>query len=160
MARKRSVGEVRDVGVDPRYGQESIQKLINVIMKDGKKNLARDIVYTAMEMLEKKTGGNREKAVQLFHKALHQITPQIEVRPRRVGGSVYQIPKEVPQRRGKSLAYRWIATYSRKRSEKTMGGRLGNELLDAIEGRGGAYKKKLDVHKMAESNRAFSHYSW
>lgn len=160
MARKRSVGLVRDVGVDPRYGQESVQKLINVVMKRGKKDLARNIVYTAIQMLEKKTGGNKEKAVQLFNKAVQQITPQIEVRPRRVGGSVYQIPKEVPSRRGRALAFRWLATYSQKRNEKTMGTRLGNELLDAIESRGGAFKKKLDVHKMAESNRAFSHYSW
>ena len=160
MARKRSVGLVRDVGTDPRYGQESVQKLINVVMKRGKKDLARNIVYTAMQVLEKKTGGNKDKAVQLFNKAVQQITPQIEVRPRRVGGSVYQIPKEVPSRRGRALAFRWLATYSQKRNEKTMGTRLGNELLDAIESRGGAFKKKLDVHKMAESNRAFSHYSW
>jgi len=160
MARKRSVGIVRDVGVDPRYGQDSIQKLINVVMKCGKKSLARSIVYKAMDKLEHKAGGNREKTVQLFHKALHQVSPQIEVRPRRVGGSVYQIPREVPHRRGRALAFRWLATYARKRSEKTMGERLGNELLEALEGRGNAVRKKQDVHKMAESNRAFSHYSW
>ncbi|MBN2267036.1 MAG: 30S ribosomal protein S7 [Candidatus Babeliaceae bacterium] len=159
MARRRSVNFIREVGVDPRYGSESIQKLINVVMWRGKKNAARHIVYEALELISKKAGG-AEKALDLFDKAVEQVTPVVEVRPRRVGGSVYQIPREVGSRRARSLAYRWLIANAAERSDKTMGLRLGHELLDASEGRGGAVKKKIDVHKMAESNRAFSHYSW
>lgn len=160
MARRRSVNFVRDVGTDPRYGSEAIQKLINVVMWRGKKNAARRIVYDALELILKKCGGNVEKAMSLYEKALTQVTPVVEVRPRRVGGSVYQIPREVSAHRGRSLALRWLISNAASRSDKTMGLRLGNELLEAAEGRGGAVKKKIDVHKMAESNRAFSHYSW
>lgn len=159
MARRKSVSFVRDVGVDPRYGLESVQKLINVVMWRGKKNVARTIVYDAIELMAKRSGGE-EKALDLFKKAIEQITPAIEVRPRRVGGSVYQIPKEVRPRRGRALAFRWLISNASARPDKTMGIRLANELMDAAEGRGGAVKKKIDMHKMAESNRAFSHYSW
>lgn len=159
MARRRSVNFVRDIGVDPRFGSETIQKLINVVMWRGKKNAARSIVYEAMDMLVKKAG-SAEKALGLYEKALAQVTPMVEVRPRRVGGSVYQIPREVAANRGRSLALRWLISNAAERPDKTMGLRLGHEILDASEGRGGAIKKKLDVHKMAESNRAFSHYSW
>lgn len=159
MARRKSVNFVRDVGVDPRFGLESIQKLINVVMWRGKKNAARKIVYDAMDIIAKKVGGD-EKAVDLYKKAIDQITPAIEVRPRRVGGSVYQIPKEVAPRRGRALAFRWLISNAASRPDKTMGVRLAYELMDAAEGRGGAVKKKIDIHKMAESNRAFSHYSW
>lgn len=160
MARRRSVNFVRDIGVDPRFGSESVQKLINVVMWRGKKNVAREIVYDAFDLIIKKCGGSAEKALELFDKAMEQITPLVEVRPRRVGGSVYQIPKEVPVRRGRSLAFRWLISMAAERGDKTMGMRLANELLDAAEGRGGAVKKKQDGHKMAESNRAFSHYAW
>lgn len=160
MSRRRSVNFVRDVGVDPRYGSESIQKLINVVMWRGKKNAARTIVYDAMDIVTKKCGGSVEKALALYEKALEQITPVIEVKPRRVGGSVYQIPKEVPVRRGRSLAFRWLISNAKTRADKTMGERLAHELLEAVEGRGNAVKKKIDVHKMAESNRAFSHFAW
>ncbi|HBL98470.1 TPA: 30S ribosomal protein S7 [Candidatus Dependentiae bacterium] len=160
MARRRSVSFVRDIGVDPRYNSELVQKLINVVMWRGKKNAARHIVYEALEIITKKNGGSVEKALELYLKAIEQITPVIEVRPRRVGGSVYQIPKEVNAQRGRSLALRWLISQAAERQDKTMGARLANELLDAIEGRGGAMKKKLDAHKMAESNRAFSHYAW
>lgn len=159
MSRRRSVNYIREVGVDPRYGSEAIQKLINVVMWRGKKNAARHIVYEALELVSKKSG-SAEKTIALFDKALEQITPVVEVRSRRVGGSVYQIPREVSGRRGRSLAFRWLISNAAERSDKTMGLRLGHELLDAAEGRGGAVKKKLDVHKMAETNRAFSHYSW
>lgn len=160
MARRKSVNFIRNVGVDPRYGSESIQKLINVVMWRGKKGAARTIVYDAMDVLTKKSGGDNEKAIKLFYKALDQVMPAIEVRPRRVGGSVYQIPMEVSERRARSLAFRWLITGASARSDKTMGIRLGHELIEAAEGRGAAVKKKLDVHKMAESNRVFSHYAW
>lgn len=160
MARRKSVGLVRDIGVDPRYGSAVVQKLINVVMERGKKNLARTIVYEALEIIAKKSGGDSLKALRTLQKALEQITPLVEVKPRRVGGSVYQVPKEVPARRGASLANRWLALNAATRPEKTMGQRLAQELIDASEGRGGAFKKKVDVHKMAEANRAFSHYSW
>ncbi len=160
MPRRKSVNLIRDVGVDPRYGSPLVQKLINVVMWRGKKNAARTIVYDALELLTKKTNGDQEKALDLFHRAIEQITPLLEVKARRVGGSMYQIPTEVTEQRGRSLSLRWLVLFSAKRTDKTMGLRLGNELLDALEGRGAAFKKKLDVHKMAESNRAFSHFSW
>jgi small subunit ribosomal protein S7 len=159
MARRRSVNFVRDIGEDPRFGSESIQKFINVVMWRGKKCAARKIVYDAMDALVKKAGAP-EKALELYNKAVEQVTPLIEVRPRRVGGSVYQIPKEVPARRGRALAFRWLIEAASSRPDKTMGARLAHELLDAIEGRGGAVKKRQDAHKMAEANRAFSHYAW
>ncbi len=159
MARRRSVNFIRDIGVDPRFGSESVQKFINVVMWRGKKSAARKIVYDAMDALVKKAGAE-DKALELYNKAVEQITPLIEVRPRRVGGSVYQIPKEVPSRRGRALAFRWLIEAASGRPDKTMGARLAHELIDAIEGRGGAIKKRQDAHKMAEANRAFSHYAW
>lgn len=160
MPRRKSVNLIREVGLDPIYGSELVQKLINVVMWRGKKNAARHIVYEAFGLLSKKVGGDKEKAVKLFYRAIEQITPAIEVKARRVGGSMYQVPTEVSPNRARSLALRWLVLYSSKRGDKTMGLRLGNELLEAHEGRGAAFKKKLDVHKMAESNRAFSHYAW
>jgi len=160
MPRRKSVNLKRDIGVDPRFGSELIQKLINVIMWRGKKNAARVIVYDAMDVLMQKSSGDRDKALKLFMRAFEQIMPAVEVRPRRVGGSVYQIPMEVQFERGRSLAMRWLISAAAARSGKTMGIRLAHELLDANEGRGGALKKRSDVHKMAESNRAFSHYAW
>src|SRR3990167_1405012 len=159
MPRKKKELVKRDIGVDPIYQSELIQKFINVVMWRGKKNAARTIVYEALAMLEKKYG-TKEKALSIFHKAYNNIMPIIEVRSRRVGGSVYQIPREVDERRGRSLALSWLIEAASERSDKTMGLRIGNEVLDAIEERGGAFKKKLDVHKMAEANRAFSHYAW
>lgn len=150
----------RTIDADERYGSETLQKLMNVVMWRGKKNAARKIVYDAMSVLEKKVNGDREKALDLFYKAFDQIVPVLEVRPRRVGGSVYQIPMQVQPKRAHSLAMRWLIKSAAGRSDKTMGLRLAYELLDANEGRGGAIKKKNDVHKMAESNRAFSHYAW
>lgn len=160
MARRKSVNFVRNIGVDPRFGSEVVQKLINTVMTCGKKNIARTIVYDAFDVLVKKSNGDREKALRMFTKALENIVPSIEVRPRRVGGSVYQIPMEVQEHRGHSLALRWLVSCAATRSGKTMGDRLAHELLEAADGRGNAVKKKLDVHKMAEANRAFSHYSW
>jgi len=160
MPRRKKAEFTREIGVDPRYGSELIQKFINVVMERGKKNTARRIVYEALDNLMKKSGGDIEKTLRLFNKAFEQVTPVIEVRPRRVGGSVYQIPVEVPTNRARSLALRWIIDAAAGRPDKTMGKRLATELVEASEGRGNAVKKKLDVHKMAEANRAFSHYAW
>ena len=160
MPRRKSVNFVRDVGNDPVYGSEVLQKLINVVMERGKKNVARTIVYEAMDQLVKKSGGDKAQALEMFDKAFAQVVPAVEVRPRRVGGSVYQIPTQVRPTRARALALRWLVTAAADRSDKTMGLRLGREFLDAVEGRGGAVKRKMDVHKMAESNRAFSHYAW
>ncbi len=150
----------RNIGVDPRFGSELIQKFVNVIMERGKKSIAYSIVYDAIDALVSKSKGDKEKALSVFNKAFEQVMPLIEVRPRRVGGSVYQIPMEVNPDRARALAMRWLISASRARNDKTMGRRLANELLDAYEGRGAAVKKKTDVHRMAESNRAFSHYAW
>lgn len=159
MPRKKKELVNRVIGVDPIYNSELIQRFINIVMWRGKKNVARKIVYEALEVLEKKYG-SKEKALAAFHKGYNNIMPIIEVRSRRVGGSVYQIPREVSEGRGRSLALRWLIEAAAERSDKTMGLRIGNEILDAIEDRGGAFKKKLDVHKMAEANRAFSHFAW
>lgn len=160
MPRRRSVNFKREIGVDLRYSSPLIQKFINVVMERGKKDVARTIVYDAIDVLAQKTNGNKEQALLLFNKAFGQIIPTIEVRPRRVGGSVYQVPREVPGDRSKALAMRWLIEAASKRSDRTMGQRIARELLDAAEGRGNAIKKKNDVHKMAEANRAFSHYAW
>lgn len=160
MARRKSVNFVREIAPDCRYGSETVQKLINIVMWRGKKNAARTIVYDALDVLVKKAGGDKDKALKMFQKALEQITPMIEVKPRRVGGSVYQIPAEVAPNRSRALAMRWLISAAKSRSDKTMGIRLAHELLDAYDGRGNAVKKRVDVHKMAEANRAFSHYSW
>ncbi len=159
MPRSKTTSFIRDVGVDFRYNSELLQRLINVVMERGKKNIARTIVYEAMEMLEKKAGST-DKALQLFNKAYQNIIPIVEVRPRRVGGSVYQVPMQVDEHRARSLAMRWLIQSAATRPAKTMGQRLAQELLDAAEGRGAAIKKRADVHKMAEANRAFSHYAW
>ena len=159
MPRKKKELVKREIGVDPVYQSELVQRFINSVMRCGKKNVARKVVYEALEMLEKKYG-SQEKTLAVFHKAFNNIQPLIEVRSRRVGGSVYQIPREVGEARGRSLALRWLIEAASERSDKSMGLRIGNEVLDAIEERGGAFKKKLDVHKMAEANRAFSHFAW
>lgn len=160
MPRRRSVNFQRDIGVDPRFNSPLVQKFINVVMERGKKNIARGIVYDAIDVLIKKSNGNQVKGLDLFYQAFDNIVPAIEVRPRRVGGSVYQIPKEVQPDRGRALAMRWLRDAAADRSDKTMGQRLAHELLDAVENRGGAVKKKSDVHRMADSNRAFSHFAW
>lgn len=160
MPRRKKEEFKRDIGIDPIYGSEVIQKFINVVMWRGKKNAARTIVYDALDILAKKIKGDREKALAYFTESFKQIIPSVEVRSRRVGGSVYQVPMEVPSQRGRSLAMRWIINAAANRPDKTMGERLAKELMDAHEGRGNAVKKKLDVHRMAEANRAFSHYAW
>jgi small subunit ribosomal protein S7 len=160
MSRRAKGTHKREIVPDPVYGSEMIQKLVNVVMSRGKKNASRKIVYDAMDVLTKKAGGDKGRALELFNKAFQQIVPVVEVRSRRVGGSVYQIPREVSFVRGRALGLRWLIGAAKSRPNKTMGERLAYELLDASEGRGVAVKKKGDVHRMAEANKAFSHYSW
>jgi small subunit ribosomal protein S7 len=160
MPRRKSVGLIRDIGIDPRFNSALVQRMINMIMERGKKNVARSIVYEALDVLIKKSDNDEKKGLQLFEKAINLVRPAVEVKSRRVGGGVYQIPTEVRPRRALALSLRWIIKAASARSDKTMGQRLGSELLDIIDGRGAAVKKKTDVHKMAEANRAFSHYAW
>ncbi len=158
--RKREGLTERETGVDPVYKSELVQKFINVVMERGKKNIARTIMYDALTALADKCGGDKAKALELFERSFGQVVPSVEVHPRRVGGSVYQVPVEVAYKRGRALAIRWIIEAAANRTDKTMGARLARELLDVAEGRGNAIKKKLDVYRMAEANRAFSHYAW
>jgi small subunit ribosomal protein S7 len=160
MPRRKKVGLVRDIGVDPRFNSMLVQKLINILMERGKKTIARSIVYSAFDIIAEKFSGDDKKAYDLFEKALEQIKPFIEVRSRRVGGGVYQVPTEVRPERQLSLSFRWLIGAAAERSDKTMGDRLAKEILEAAEGQGNAMKKKNDVHRMAEANRAFSHYAW
>jgi small subunit ribosomal protein S7 len=160
MSRRKAVSYKREITPDERFGSELVQKLINVIMWRGKKNVARKIVYEAIDVLIKRNGGDQNKGLNAFYKAFDQLIPSVEVRPRRVGGSVYQIPMEVRPDRQRALAIRWLIEAAKSRNDKTMGLRLANELGELIEGRGNAIKKKIEVHRMAEANRAFSHYAW
>jgi small subunit ribosomal protein S7 len=160
MPRRKSVNLKRDIGVDIRFKSPIIQKLINMIMERGKKAVAQSIVYDALGIIAQKHGGSDEKARAIFEKAVTLVRPGVEVKSRRVGGGVYQIPIEVRPSRALALSLRWIINAAKSRNDKTMGERLAKELLDAIEGHGTAVKKKSDVHRMAEANRAFSHYAW
>ena len=155
MRRRRA--EQRVVLPDPKFGDKVLTKLINKVMMDGKRGTAESIVYAALTSLEAKT---KQNPIETFHKALNNVRPEMEVRSRRVGGATYQVPMEVRPDRSQSLAIRWLIDYARKRNEKTMTERLTNEMMDALSNRGGAFKKKDDVHKMAEANRAFAHYRW
>lgn len=155
MRRRRA--EQRVVLPDPKFGDKVLTKLINKVMMDGKRGTAESIVYAALTSLEAKT---KQNPIETFHKALNNVRPEMEVRSRRVGGATYQVPMEVRLDRSQSLAIRWLIDYARKRNEKTMTERLTNEMMDALANRGGAFKKKDDVHKMAEANRAFAHYRW
>ena len=152
---RRHAAEKRQVLPDPKYGDLVITRLMNRIMLDGKKSVAERIVYGAFESIEKKAGSD---PLVVFHEALKNIKPQIEVRSRRVGGATYQVPVEVRPARRSALAMRWLVDYSRKRGEKSMALRLAGEILDAAEGKGAAVKKREDVHRMAEANKAFSHF--
>jgi small subunit ribosomal protein S7 len=154
---RRHRAEKRDIIPDPKYGDSVITKFMNSIMKDGMKSTAERIVYGAFDEIENKA---KQDPVGLFHQALENVMPQIEVRSRRVGGATYQVPVEVRVDRRQALAIRWIISAARARNEKTMIGRLSGELLDAANSRGAAVKKREDTHKMAEANRAFSHYRW
>jgi small subunit ribosomal protein S7 len=145
----------RDVLADPKYNDKVVTKLINSIMLDGKKGVAQKIVYGAFERVEEKTG---KPAVEVFETAMNNVMPTLEVKARRIGGATYQVPIEVRPDRRQALGLRWLTMYSRQRSEKTMEERLANEIMDAANNTGSAVKRKEDVHKMADANKAFSHY--
>ena len=147
----------RKAEADPLFNSILVSQLTNQVLLDGKKDTARNIVYKALELVEKQSGGD---PLNTLKEAFENVKPQIETKSRRVGGTNYQVPMEVPYRRGTTLAIRWIVDASRKRGEKTMHERLGREILDASKNSGASVKKREDVHKMAESNRAFAHYRW
>ena len=147
----------RDVLPDPKYGSKLVTKLVNNVMYDGKKGVAQTIVYDAFAIIEEKVGQN---ALEVFEEALNNLKPQLEVKARRVGGSTYQVPMEVRSERQQTLALRWLISYSRNRSERTMAERLAAELIDAKNSMGGAFKKREETHRMAEANKAFAHYRY
>ena len=154
---RRGFTAKRDVLPDPLYNSKLVTKLINNIMLDGKKGVAQKIVYDAFSIINEKTG---EEALTVFEKCMENIMPVLEVKARRVGGATYQVPIEVRADRRQTLALRWLTTYSRNRSERTMKERLAAEIMDAMNGNGGAAKKCEDTHKMAEANKAFAHFRW
>ena len=154
MPRRREVPK-REVLPDPKFGNQDLSKFVNVLMTAGKKSVAERILYGALEQVGKKSG---KDAIEIFNIALNNAKPQVEVKSRRVGGANYQVPVEVRPSRRMALAMRWLREAARKRGEKSMGARLAGELLDASEGRGGAVKKREEVHRMAEANKAFSHF--
>jgi len=142
---------------DPVHSSQLVQQLVNRVMTDGKKSVAENIVYTALDRIGTKTG---RPPVEVLEQAVKTVTPVLEVRPRRVGGAQYQVPVEVPQRRARTLAVRWIVTFARQRREKHMDEKLAGEILDALEQQGGAFKRKDDLYRMAQANKAFAHYRW
>jgi small subunit ribosomal protein S7 len=154
---RRHAAEKREVLPDPKFGDLVVTKFTNGLMLDGKKSVAETIVYGAFDIMEKKTS---QDPLKLFHEAIDNVKPGVEVRSRRVGGATYQVPVEVRANRRQALAIRWIVALARKRSENTMTERLSGELLDAASNRGAAVKKREDTHRMAEANKAFSHYRW
>ena len=154
---RRAAAARREVQPDSIYNNRLVTQLINKVLLDGKKAVAERTVYSAFEMVETKTAGDPLAA---FKKAMDNVRPALEVKPKRVGGATYQVPIEVSSRRATTLAIRWIVGFARKRREKTMAERLGNEIMDAANGVGASVKKREDLFKMAESNRAFSHYRW
>jgi small subunit ribosomal protein S7 len=156
MPRKREI-PVREMIPDPIYRSALITKFVNCIMKRGKRRVAESTFYNALKKIENRT---KQDPLQIFKQAIDNVKPTLEVKSRRVGGSTYQVPVEVPPRRRQSLAIRWILSNSRTRNEKTMSDRLANELIDAFNNRGASIKKKEDTHRMAEANKAFAHYRW
>jgi len=156
MSRRHSA-EKREINPDPKFGDLIVTKFMNAVMYDGKKSTAERIVYGAFDVMTEKT---RQDAIGIFHTALDNVAPHVEVRSRRVGGATYQVPVDVRPERRQALAIRWLITAARNRNETTMVDRLSGELLDAANNRGSAVKKREDTHKMADANRAFSHYRW
>ncbi len=156
MPRKGHVTK-RDVLPDPIYNSKVVTKLINAVMVDGKRGVAQKIVYDAFTTVQEKRGAD---ALESFEEALNNIMPVLEVKARRVGGATYQVPMEIRPERRQALGLRWLVTFSRKRNERTMKDRLANEIMDALNNTGGAFKKKEETHRMAEANKAFSHYKW
>lgn len=156
MARK-GLAPKREVLPDPKYKDKVVSKFINRLIKDGKKSIAEGIVYGAFDIIEEKTKGD---PLKVFKKAIENVRPSVEVKSRRVGGATYQVPVEIRYERKMSLAHRWLVAHARKRSERKMVERLALELMDAANSKGAAVKKKEDVHRMAEANKAFAHYRW
>jgi small subunit ribosomal protein S7 len=156
MSRRRRADK-REIVPDAKYGDLVLAKFMNSLMYDGKKSAAEGIIYGAFDTIQQKT---KQDPIQIFHEALRNVSPSIEVKSRRVGGATYQVPVEVRTDRARALAIRWLITAARGRNEPTMTGRLSGELMDAANNRGSAVKKREDTHKMADANRAFSHYRW
>ncbi|MCC2653953.1 MAG: ribosomal protein [Microvirga sp.] len=156
MSRRHSADK-REINPDPKFGDLIVTKFMNAVMYDGKKSVAETIVYGALDQVQSKT---KQEPVAVFHQALDNVAPHVEVRSRRVGGATYQVPVDVRPERRQALAIRWLITAARNRNESTMVDRLSGELMDAANNRGTAVKKREDTHKMAEANRAFAHYRW
>ncbi len=157
---RRTQAPKRHILPDPKHHNELLAKFINMLMKSGKKSVAESIVYDALGMIADRTGQPESEAVEMLETALDNIKPMVEVKSRRVGGATYQVPIEVRPSRRRTLAMRWAIDAARKRNEKTMSQRLAGELMDAADNRGAAVKKREDTHRMAEANKAFSHYRW
>ena len=154
---RRAEIPVRELEPDPLYGSKLVSQVVNKVMLEGKKSTAEHIVYSAMEKVAEKTG---KAPVEVLEQAVKTVTPVLEVRSRRVGGANYQVPVEVPQRRARTLAVRWLVGFARDRREKSMDEKLANEIMDALNQQGGAYKRKDDLYRMAQANKAFAHYRW
>jgi small subunit ribosomal protein S7 len=154
---RRAAAQIRPVEPDPVHRSRLVQQVINKVMLDGKKSTAERIVYDALAIMAERTG---REPVEALETSIKTLTPVLEVRSRRVGGATYQVPVEVPARRARTLAVRWLVEFARQRREKTMAQRLANELMDATNQQGGAYKRKDDIYRMAQANKAFAHYRW
>ena len=154
---RRAAAQIRPIDADPVYRNRLVQQIINKVMLDGKKSTAEKIVYDALAIIAERTG---KDPIEQLEAAIKALTPVLEVKSRRVGGATYQVPVEVPARRARTLAVRWLVGFARQRREKTMAQRLANELLDAQSAQGGAYKRKDDIYRMAQANKAFAHYRW
>lgn len=154
---RRSAPPRRLLEADPVYRSMLVTQVVNRVLRDGKKSVAERVVYDALERIRDRTG---REPVEVMEEAVRNVTPVLEVKSRRVGGATYQVPVEVPARRGRTLAIRWIVQFARDRREKQMSDRLANELLDALGSQGGAFKRKDDIYRMAQANRAFAHYRW
>ena len=155
---RRRKAQERIVSPEPKYNNKTIAKFINIVMEQGKKNLSEKIVYGALEIMKNKL--NDPDALRLFHKAIENVRPRLEVKPRRVGGATYQVPIEVRQDRGTSIALRWVRDFARAKKGKSMLEKLADELIAAYKGEGSAIKKRDDMHKMAEANKAYAHFRW
>jgi small subunit ribosomal protein S7 len=154
---RRAAAAIRPIDADPMYGSKLVQQVINKVMVDGKKSIAEQIVYDALDILSKRTN---QDPVPALEESIKVLTPVLEVRSRRVGGATYQVPVEVPQRRARTLAVRWLVEFARARREKSMSERLAGELVEAQSQQGGAFKRKDDIFRMAQANKAFAHYRW
>ena len=154
---RRAAAQIRPIEPDPVHRNRLVSQVINKVMLDGKKSTAETIVYDALAILEERSG---KPALEVLEAGVKALTPVLEVRSRRVGGATYQVPVEVPPRRSRTLAVRWLVTFSRQRRERTMAQRLANELLDAQQQQGNAFKRKDDIYRMAQANKAFAHYRW